>query len=100
MLGKRRGGTYVVDEPDQTDDEEAEAVEAEDESVGGLGVLHGVLLELLGLLEKEAQDQEQRGEDGADAQADPPDGAEVLVVARCCGNVRHEGAKDESLSPC
>lgn len=41
----------IVDEPDQTDDEEAGAVESQDQEVGGLGVFHGVAGEFFGLLE-------------------------------------------------
>ena len=63
-------------------------------------MLHGVFLELLGLLDEEAQDQKDRGEDGADAEAGAPDGAEVLVLAGCCDDVGHEGAKDEPLLCC
>lgn len=91
------GWLYIVDEPDQADNKETDAVEAEDEEVRGPGVLHGVLLVLLGLLDEEAQDQQNRGEDGADAEGGPPDGAEMLVVAGRGDDVGHEGAKDEPL---
>ena len=90
-------GGEVVDEPDEADGEEAEAVEFEHERVGGAGVLEGVLLEFFGLADEEAHDEEDGGEDGPDGKAYTPDGAEVGVVA--CGghDVGDEGAEDEAL---
>jgi hypothetical protein len=46
--------TYIVQKPDQADNEQSEAVETEDKSIGGLGILHRVPRELLRLLESES----------------------------------------------
>lgn len=73
--------TCIVDEPDEADDEEAPAVELEDQLVRGLDVAHGLALELLGLLDEEAHDEEDAGEDAADGQRDAPLGAQVLILA-------------------
>jgi hypothetical protein len=97
MKGVKRGRAYVVDEPDQADDKEAEAVEAEDEEVRGFGVLHRVFLELLGLLNEESHDKENGGEGCADAEAGAPYCAQVPVVAGCCDDVRYKGPEDEPL---
>jgi hypothetical protein len=88
---------YVVDEPDQAHDEQTEAVEAQDETVGCLGVLHRVLLELLGLLDEETEDQQDGWEDGADGEACAPDGAQMVVLAGRCHDVWHEGTKNKTL---
>jgi hypothetical protein len=68
--------------------------------VGGFGVFHGVLFELVGLLDEKAEDYEDGGKDGADAQAGAPDDAEVLVVAGYGDDVGYEGADDEPLFVC
>ena len=60
-------------------------------------MLHGVIFELVGLFDEEAEDYEDGGEDGADAQAGAPDDTEVLVAAGCGDDVGGESAKDESL---
>lgn len=46
-----KNGTYVVNEPNQTDDEQAETVKLEDKPVGRTGILHGVSGELLRFLQ-------------------------------------------------
>ena len=74
------GGSHIVDEPDQAHGEQAPAVTPQHEQVRRARVLHGVLAELLGLLELEAHDQEDEREDVADAQARPPYRAVVLVL--------------------
>lgn len=79
--------TYVIEEPDHRHDEQAEAVESQGQEPGGLGVLHRVAGELLGLLEAETQQEEDEREDDADAEADAPDGAEMPVAAGNGSNV-------------
>ena len=75
-----RGGSHVIDEPDQAHGEQAPAVTPQHEQVRRARVLHGVLAELLGLLELKTHDQEDEREDAADAQARPPYRAVVLVL--------------------
>lgn len=67
-------GRNVVDEPNKGYDEEARAVEAQYEEIGGFGVAHGVFLVFRGLRKEEADDAETYGEDDADAKRGPPDG--------------------------
>jgi hypothetical protein len=99
-LGFLFGGkedTHVVDEPNQADDEETEAVEAKDEAVWGFCIFHRVLLEFLGLLQEEAQDQQDRGENDTDTEAGAPDCAVMLIIAGGGNNIRNESANNEPL---
>lgn len=44
-------------------------------------MLHGLLVELIGLLESETEDEEDEGENDADSERSAPDGAEAAVVS-------------------
>lgn len=85
---KRLVSTYVVEEPNQRDEEQTEAVEFEDQAVGCLAA-HRVLVKVLGFLELEAEVQQDEGEDDADAEGGAPDD---FVIGRAgsdddCSNV-------------
>lgn len=71
--------TDIVEEPNDAHGEQTEAVVAEDQQVGRL-VPHGLLVELLRLLESETEDEEDEGEDNTDSERSAPDGAEAAVV--------------------
>jgi len=94
--GKKRN-TDIVDEPDQTDDKKAPAIELEDEKVGGFGILHRVPLKFFRLLKKEAEHQQKRGEDDTDAEAGSPDGAILCVVACSSDDVGNKRANNKAL---
>lgn len=71
--------TDIVEEPNGAHGEQSEAVVAEDQQVGCL-VPHGLLVELIGLLESETEDEQDEGEDDTDSERSAPDGAEAAVV--------------------
>jgi hypothetical protein len=73
--------TYIVDEPDQRDNKQTEAVVLEDKLVRGLGISHRVAAKLLGLLELKSDDEEHEREDDTNSQAGSPDGAVVNVAS-------------------
>lgn len=60
-------------------------------------MLHRVLAELLGLLDEEAQDEEDRGKDGTDTETGTPDGAQMVVLASRRDNVGNESTDNETL---
>ena len=91
--GWRGRETDVVDEPYQAHDDQAEAVEAEHQAVGRLGVAHRVARELLGLLDKQPHDEDDDREDAADGQASAPLGAVEAVLAGC----RHDDCLGSGL---
>ena len=88
------GNTDIVQEPDDADSEQPEAVVTEDEQIGSLAS-HGVLGELLGLLEPETENKENQGENDTDSERGPPDGAQVPIVGGSGDNVWRESVSSQ-----
>lgn len=77
---KRIVKAYIVEEPDDADGEQSEAIVAEDKQVRSL-VPHRFLGELLGLLEPQTEDEENQRENNPDSERGSPDGAKAVVVS-------------------
>jgi len=60
--------TYIVDEPEEADNKQAEAIEAQNQLVWRFSILHGVSLEFLGFFEEETDDEEGQGKDNANSE--------------------------------
>jgi len=89
--------THIIYEPDQADNKQTEAIEPKHQAIWSLGILHGVLLELLGLLDEEAQDEEDRREYEPNAETGSPDGVVVFVVTSRGDHIGDEGANHKTL---
>jgi len=83
-------GAKVVDEPYDAHDPESKPVKLDNQQPRGLRFGKRFALEGFGLLQLETQVQERQGRDDADAEADAPGGAEVLLA--CC---EHDDGGDD-----
>ena len=72
--------TYIVEEPDDADNEQTETVELDDQDPGGL-LAHRLLSKLLGFLEAKTKDEENERKDDTNSETCSPDSTGVTVVA-------------------
>lgn len=86
---------YIIEEPDESNNKQAEPVVFQDDSVGNLHVLHGLALILLGLLELKPHQEQHHRRDNTQSQSHTPSGAEVVLGEDENQDIRHERANDK-----